>query len=110
LNPAENGQEVVAEVPLAEVFKYATDLRAMTQAVVPSNGICFGTKMCLAILHKKSSSRPSAMRKRTINAHIKIHEKVADTKTVSSFYFWMSWVGHTRFFQRGFVKQNMDGT
>lgn len=32
MNPAENGQEVVAEVPLAEVFKYATDLRAMTQA------------------------------------------------------------------------------
>ena len=32
MNPAESGQEVVAEVPLAEVFKYATDLRAMTQA------------------------------------------------------------------------------
>jgi len=32
MNPAEGGQEVVAEVPLAEVFKYATDLRAMTQA------------------------------------------------------------------------------
>lgn len=32
MNPAEGGQEVVAEAPLAEVFKYATDLRAMTQA------------------------------------------------------------------------------
>ena len=33
MNPAEGGgQEVVAEVPLSEVFKYATDLRAMTQA------------------------------------------------------------------------------
>ncbi len=32
MNPAEGGQEVVAEVPFAEIFKYATDLRAMTQA------------------------------------------------------------------------------
>lgn len=32
MNPAEGGQEVSAEVPLAEVFKYATDLRAMSQA------------------------------------------------------------------------------
>jgi len=32
MNPAEGGQEVVAEVPYAEIFKYATDLRAMTQA------------------------------------------------------------------------------
>ena len=33
MNPVEGGkQQVVAEVPLAEVFKYATDLRSMTQA------------------------------------------------------------------------------
>ena len=32
MNPADGGQEVVAEAPLAEIFKYATDLRAMTQA------------------------------------------------------------------------------
>ncbi len=33
MNPLENGmQEVVAEVPYAEMFKYATDLRSMTQA------------------------------------------------------------------------------
>lgn len=32
MNPAEGGQEVSAEVPLAEISKYATDLRAMTQA------------------------------------------------------------------------------
>ncbi|OQA16438.1 MAG: Elongation factor G [Firmicutes bacterium ADurb.Bin356] len=32
MNPAEDGQEIVAEAPLAEVFKYATDLRSMTQA------------------------------------------------------------------------------
>ncbi len=32
MNPGEAGQEVSAEVPLAEVFKYATDLRDMTQA------------------------------------------------------------------------------
>lgn len=32
MNPLENGlQEVVAEVPTAELFKYATDLRSMTQ-------------------------------------------------------------------------------
>lgn len=32
MNPQEGGiQEVVAEVPLAEMFKYATDLRSMTQ-------------------------------------------------------------------------------
>lgn len=31
MNPAEEGQEVVVEVPLSEIFKYATDLRAMTQ-------------------------------------------------------------------------------
>lgn len=31
MNPAEGGQEVVVEVPLSEIFKYATDLRAMTQ-------------------------------------------------------------------------------
>ena len=33
MNPVEGGkQQVVAQVPLAEVFKYATDLRSMTQA------------------------------------------------------------------------------
>ncbi len=33
MNPVTGGnQEVVAEVPLVEVFKYATDLRSMTQA------------------------------------------------------------------------------
>ncbi|MGI6175734.1 MAG: elongation factor G [Christensenellales bacterium] len=32
MNPVEKGQQVVAEVPLAEMFKYATDLRSMTQA------------------------------------------------------------------------------
>ncbi|MDL2289633.1 elongation factor G, partial [Clostridia bacterium OttesenSCG-928-F22] len=32
MNPAEEGQKVEAEVPLGEMFKYATDLRSMTQA------------------------------------------------------------------------------
>lgn len=33
MNPQEGGiQQVVAEVPMAEMFKYATDLRSMTQA------------------------------------------------------------------------------
>lgn len=33
MNPLENGmQEIEAEVPYAELFKYATDLRSMTQA------------------------------------------------------------------------------
>jgi len=33
MNPVGNGiQEVAAEVPMAEMFKYATDLRSMTQA------------------------------------------------------------------------------
>ncbi len=33
MNPIEGGlQEVIAEVPYAEIFKYATDLRSMTQA------------------------------------------------------------------------------
>ncbi len=32
MNPVLGNQEVAAEVPLAEVFKYATDLRSMTQA------------------------------------------------------------------------------
>lgn len=33
MNPLEEGrQEIVAEVPLAEMFKYATDLRSLTQA------------------------------------------------------------------------------
>ena len=33
MNPQDNGmQQVVAEVPLAEMFKYATELRSMTQA------------------------------------------------------------------------------
>ena len=33
MNPMENGmQEIVAEAPYAEIFKYATDLRSMTQA------------------------------------------------------------------------------
>jgi elongation factor G len=33
MNPREGGKtEVVAEAPLAEMFKYATDLRSMTQA------------------------------------------------------------------------------
>ncbi|MDR1568967.1 MAG: elongation factor G [Oscillospiraceae bacterium] len=32
MNQSANGQQVVAEVPQAEMFKYATDLRSMTQA------------------------------------------------------------------------------
>ncbi|MEA5003449.1 MAG: elongation factor G, partial [Christensenella sp.] len=32
MNPVENMQEVTAEVPMSEMFKYATDLRSMTQA------------------------------------------------------------------------------
>lgn len=32
MNQVEEGQQVVAEVPLSEMFKYATDLRSMTQA------------------------------------------------------------------------------
>ncbi|MDD4075211.1 MAG: elongation factor G [Eubacteriales bacterium] len=32
MNPTEDGTEVVAEAPLSEMFKYATDLRSMTQA------------------------------------------------------------------------------
>ena len=32
MNPCEEGTEVVAEAPLSEMFKYATDLRSMTQA------------------------------------------------------------------------------
>ncbi len=32
MNPVDDGQEVTAEVPLAEMSKYATDLRSMTQA------------------------------------------------------------------------------
>lgn len=32
MNPAHGMQEVVAEAPMAEMFKYATDLRSMTQA------------------------------------------------------------------------------
>ncbi|MGI6168125.1 MAG: elongation factor G [Christensenellales bacterium] len=32
MNPVMSGQQVSAEVPLAEMFKYATDLRSMTQA------------------------------------------------------------------------------
>ena len=35
MNPQENGvQQVVAEVPTANMFKYATDLRSMTQGRV----------------------------------------------------------------------------
>lgn len=32
MNPVDGHQEVVAEVPLSEVFKYATDLRSMSQS------------------------------------------------------------------------------
>ncbi|MFZ5974919.1 MAG: elongation factor G [Bacillota bacterium] len=32
MNPSDGLQEVVAEVPLSEMFKYSTDLRSMTQA------------------------------------------------------------------------------
>lgn len=31
MDPLDNGQRVMAEVPMAELFKYATDLRSMTQ-------------------------------------------------------------------------------
>ncbi len=31
MNPQEDGQQVVAEVPMSEMVKYATDLRSMTQ-------------------------------------------------------------------------------
>lgn len=32
MNPVEDGQQIIAEAPLAEMFKYSTDLRSMTQA------------------------------------------------------------------------------
>ncbi len=32
MNPVDGGTEVVAEAPLSEMFKYATDIRSMTQA------------------------------------------------------------------------------
>lgn len=32
MNPVDGLQEVSAEIPLAEMFKYATDLRSLTQA------------------------------------------------------------------------------
>ncbi len=32
MNPCEEGQQIVAEVPMCEMTKYATDLRSMTQA------------------------------------------------------------------------------
>jgi len=32
MNPVSGGQQVLAEVPQTEMFKYATDLRSMTQA------------------------------------------------------------------------------
>ena len=32
MEPGDNKQLVIAEAPLAEMFKYATDLRSMTQA------------------------------------------------------------------------------
>ncbi len=32
MNPVDGGTEVLAEAPLSEMFKYATDLRSMTQA------------------------------------------------------------------------------
>lgn len=32
MEPVESGQSIIAEMPLAEIFKYATDLRSMTQA------------------------------------------------------------------------------
>ena len=32
MNPVDRMQQIVAEVPLAEMTKYATDLRSMTQA------------------------------------------------------------------------------
>ena len=32
MNPTDGMQQVVAEVPMSEMFKYATDLRSMTQA------------------------------------------------------------------------------
>ncbi len=32
MNPCDDGTEIVAEAPLSEMFKYATDLRSMTQA------------------------------------------------------------------------------
>ena len=36
MNPYEQGiQQVVAEVPQAELFRYATDLRSMTQEEAP---------------------------------------------------------------------------
>ena len=32
MTPSNGGTEIVAEAPLSEMFKYATDLRSMTQA------------------------------------------------------------------------------
>jgi elongation factor G len=31
MDPTDNGQRIMAEVPMAEMFKYATDLKSMTQ-------------------------------------------------------------------------------
>jgi len=32
MEPENGGQKIIAEVPQAEMFKYATDLKSMTQA------------------------------------------------------------------------------
>ncbi len=32
MEPCDKNQKIIAEVPMAELFKYATDLRSMTQA------------------------------------------------------------------------------
>jgi len=32
MNKVEDGQQLIAEAPMSELFKYATDLRSMTQA------------------------------------------------------------------------------
>ena len=63
-----NGLQCVsAEVPLGEMFKYATDLRSMTQARGSFTMQLSATRKCPLPTPRRSSKTPSAKRKKRNN-------------------------------------------
>ena len=67
MNPCEEGTEVVAEAPLSEKFKYATDLRSMTQARGSFTSSSYATRTSPLSRQRRSSRTPRRKRTRKNN-------------------------------------------
>lgn len=67
MNQVDGMQQVVAEVPLAELFKYATDLRSMTQA-----------RGSFTMTYERYEEVPSMVAQKIIDAHKTVEDEDED--------------------------------